>query len=122
MDEHLKPLSKIPAPIDLQNESLLGLAEAARRLPSYRRGRPVNPATIFRWIHDGIRLPSGRIVRLEAIRLGGRWLTSVEALQRFAAAQTPMLGAGPTHTVPSGPAARQRAAENAAKQLEELGI
>lgn len=122
MDEHLEPLPEIPVPINLQNESLLGLAEAARRLPSFRRGRPVNPATIFRWIHDGIRLPDGRIVRLEAVRLGGRWITSVEAMQRFAAAQTPAAGAGPIAQVRRPSTVRQRASERAARQLDKLGI
>jgi Protein of unknown function (DUF1580) len=48
------------------------------RLPLGRNGRPIHPSTILRWIHQGIRG-----VRLEAMRLGGRWMTSEEAIARF---------------------------------------
>lgn len=57
-------------------------------LPPGRRGRHVSLSCALRWTLNGVRLPSGEIVRLEAIRLGGRWLTSIEALQRFAERQT----------------------------------
>ena len=63
-------------------------------------------------------------VRLEAIRLGGRWFTSREALQRFAekltsaslhdAADMPESARTKTH--------REKASEQAAKKLEQLGI
>jgi hypothetical protein len=58
---------------------------------------------------------------LEAVRLGGRWVTSREALQRFAERLTPDLGNRPA-PAPRTPTARRRAAEQAAKQLEALGI
>jgi hypothetical protein len=67
--------------IDLRTESILSLAQAARMLPPGRRGRP-------RWVLNGVKTSSGR-VRYEAIRMGGRWLTSVKAMERFAARQTP---------------------------------
>jgi hypothetical protein len=107
-------------PIDLRTETLLGLAQAARRVPSGRQDRPVNPSTLFRWIHDGVKLAGGRIVRLEGIRLGGRWLTSLEALQRFAEAQTPELTETPP--LPRTPAHRRRDSERAGAELEKLGI
>ena len=67
----------------------LSLTQAARRFPPHRRNRPVNSSTVWRWMHDGVRLPDGTVVRLEAARVCGRWLTSEPALQRFIAAQTP---------------------------------
>ena len=106
--------------IELRNETPISLAQAARMQPPGRRGRPVNPATIFRWIHDGAKGPSGEIIRLEGYRMGGRWLTTIEALERFAAAQTPILGE-PKKVVRS-PAARMRAAERAEKVLTKAGI
>jgi hypothetical protein len=106
--------------IVLANETLLGLGQAARRVPSGRANRPVNPSTIFRCIHDGVKRWDGSVVRLEAVRLGGRWLTSLEALQRFAEAQTPAL-ADPAPT-PRTPTARQRASERAAAELAKVGI
>ena len=35
-------------------------AAAAALIPPYRRGRPVSPSTLFRWVFDGVRLPGGR--------------------------------------------------------------
>jgi hypothetical protein len=70
---------------------------------------------------DGVKLTSGGVVRLEAVRMGGRWLTSLEALERFAAAQTPQLAAEKT-TAQRSLAQRPRASEQAAKELEQLGM
>jgi hypothetical protein len=99
----------------------LSLPQAARRLPSTRQGRPVSPSCIYRWTAQGVRLPSGEVVRLEAARLSGRWLTSAPALERFLAAQTPQLDA-PAAPAPRSPAQRRRASERAAAELERLGI
>lgn len=64
--------------IDISREQLIPLAEAARKLPSSRRGKKVHVATIFRWHKHG-----SRGVRLECVRVGSSLMTSVEALQRF---------------------------------------
>ncbi len=101
------------------DETTLSLPEAARRLPSYRRGRPVSVSCIMRWILHGVRTPIGA-VKLEAVRLGGRWITSTEALGRFAAAQTPLATSGVQ--LPRSPSTRRRQSERAAEQLERLGI
>jgi len=69
--------------IKISQEKLLSLSEAARMLPSRRSGRPLSPSCIWRWINEGVRGPDGRTVKLEGVRLGPAWLTSVEALQRF---------------------------------------
>lgn len=105
--------------IDLQNEKTLSLTQAAKLLPPGRQGRPVNLSTVFRWIADGVQAPDGSIVRLDAVRLGGRWLTSVEALQRFAEAQTPAPSTRPTFV--KSPAARSKAAAKAGRALERAG-
>jgi hypothetical protein len=106
--------------IDLANETTISLTQAARLLPRGRGDRPVTLSCLLRWIRYGARSPSGELVRLEAIRLGGRWVTSREALQRFAEALTPRLG--DTSPMPRTPAAQQRASERAAQQIEKLGI
>jgi hypothetical protein len=106
--------------INLQTEATLSLAAAARMIPSGRRGRPCNLSTIFRWIIDGVRLPSGEVVRLEAVRLGGRWLTSAEAIQRFADRHTPEPGEKPLPT--RTPNTRGKAATKAGKELERAGL
>src|SRR5947207_13632690 len=74
--------------IDLAVETLLPLGEAGGRLL-------VSTATLYRWISQG---SSG--VRLEAVKVGGRWRTSEEAIQRFSDRLTPKHGSMPSHETP----------------------
>lgn len=60
--------------IDFTTETLLTLPQAAEQLPT----KPTR-ATVWLWVSKGIRG-----VRLEAVRIGRQWVTSTEALQRFA--------------------------------------
>jgi hypothetical protein len=66
--------------IDIRNEKLLTLTEAARHpaLPRRRRGKRPHVASLYRYAKAGIRG-----VRLETTRFAGTLCTSVEALQRF---------------------------------------
>jgi hypothetical protein len=66
----------------LQNEQLLDFVEASSFLPA-RNGKRIHTSTIWRWCRDGIMLRSGERVRLEYRRLGGRMVTSRQALERF---------------------------------------
>lgn len=61
----------------LTTEHTLTFAEAAKHLPPFN-GKRVHPSTLWRWARRGCRG-----VRLETLRLGGRFVTSVEALDRF---------------------------------------
>jgi hypothetical protein len=106
---------------DLTKETLLSLAQASRRFPPYRLGRPVNPSTIWRWCRQGVKVPGVGVVKLECIRVSGRWLTSAEAISRFVAKQTPQSEAEAMPT-PRTPTQRRKASERAAKELEALGI
>lgn len=105
--------------IDIANEKTVSLKDAASSLPTGRLGRPVGLSTIFRWIFDGVRTPNG-IVRLEALKLGGRYITSIEALQRFADAQTPELDG--REAAPRSPTRRAQAAKKAGEQLSKIGV
>jgi hypothetical protein len=107
--------------IDLSTESPLSLNQAARLLPPGRRDRPVSFSCVLRWVLEGAKAPSGELVKLEALRLGGRWVTSRKALQRFAERLTPRLDDNPA-PLPRSPARRQREDERAARQLDEIGI
>jgi hypothetical protein len=79
--------------IEFSKEHCFGLSEAARLLPHGRGGNPVSLSSLLRW--------SGERVHLEAVRLGGRWVTSREALQRFAQRLTPQRPvAEPTRSAP----------------------
>jgi hypothetical protein len=61
-------------------------------------------------------------VRLEGLRLGSRWVTTRQALQRFAEALTPRLGGTGSAPAPRTEAKRRRASERAASELERAGI
>ena len=107
--------------IDLTCESVTSLSQAADLLPPGRGGARPTLSCILRWILKGARSPSGELVHLEALRIGGRWVTSREALQRFAESLTPPLD-GNSAQIHRSPTARRRASEKAAKELERLGI
>jgi hypothetical protein len=108
--------------IDITTESLLRLHDATTLLPAGRGGARPNISTILRWILRGVPGPDGERVRLEGVRIGARWVTSREALQRFGEALTPRLdgdkSGGPTRT----PTQRQRAIDRATKKLEAAGV
>jgi hypothetical protein len=70
-------------PIDALTEVLRPFAEAARRLPALRGGKPVHPATVWRWATRGVRGRDGAAIRLESIKVGGTLCTSDQALVRF---------------------------------------
>jgi hypothetical protein len=107
--------------VDITSESLISLTQAARVLPPGRRGRPVSLSCVLRWVSEGLPGPSGERVRLEAVRLGGRWLTSREALQRFSERLTPRAD-GEARPAPRGPEQRRRASDRAAAELERRGL
>jgi hypothetical protein len=115
--------ARATAVIDLASETTFPLTKACGLVEPARAGAKTHISTLVRWITVGARGPGGQRIRLEAVRLGGRWLTSREALQRFADRLTPQLDQGTTSApTPRTPTARQRAAERAAKELERCGI
>ena len=76
--------------IDVRTETLFPLDEAPEHIPLHRRGRKVHKHTPRRWMSQGIRG-----IRLEAIKIGGSWHTSTEALHRFFRALS--VAADPSH-------------------------
>jgi hypothetical protein len=103
--------------------NLLGLAEAARRLPKVD-GRKVSIPTIWRWCRKGLRG-----VRLPYVRVGRRICVSPAALSTFFAQVAALDDRVPP---PGRPASmgkrpitsrqRQRALEEADRILERAGI
>jgi hypothetical protein len=65
--------------------------------------------------------PDGRRVRLEGCRIGGRWLTSEQALARWSERLTPRVDAEQS-PAPRTPAQRAKASDRASRQLEAFGI
>jgi hypothetical protein len=78
-------------------------------------------STIYRWVLKGVPGPDGKRVKLEALRVGGRWVSSWAALQRFAERTTPQLDGEPAKT-PRSTSRRERAAAAAGKQLDKVRI
>jgi Protein of unknown function (DUF1580) len=72
--------------IDLAKETMVPLPAACRMMPQVRPGKTITLSGVLRWVMKGVKLPTGEIVRLEAVRLGTQWQTSREAIQRFAEA------------------------------------
>src|SRR5262245_55659395 len=104
-------------------ESYISLAEATRRYPSYRQGRPTHVGTVIRHIVDGVRLPDGSRLHLEGWRLGGRWVTTAEAVERFVEGLTARHQACRWPAPPPTPASRtRRERERVERELDELGI
>jgi hypothetical protein len=88
-------------------ENRIGLAEAGRRGGRSTRRR----------CSAGPRAADGTRVKLEAIRVGSRLITSREAVARFVARLSAAPGAAPA---PRSPAERRKAAEKAGEELDTL--
>jgi hypothetical protein len=110
--------------IDTTSEQLIPLADATRRIPPARSGKRSHFSTLLRWVTKGTAGPDGRTIHLEALRVGGRWMTSAEALQRFFVALTPRLEEEPPEppAPPPTPTQRQRAHHAAEKRLQRIGL
>ena len=103
------------------SEGPIGMSAAARLYGSFRGGRPTHPTTPTRHHLRGVTLPDGRVVRLEAVRIAGRLMTSRAAVARFITVQQP--DESPTVSpVPRSPSARRLASDAAADQLARAGI
>lgn len=95
--------------IDIASENIIKLSDACGYFPP----EGVSTATIARWIQRGVRG-----VTLETIVIGGRRLTSREAIERFISAQNAADAPAPVIT----PAQRRRQSEAARQALQEAGI
>jgi hypothetical protein len=103
-------------------EGLLSMSAVARLLGELKGGRPVHPSTPYRWATRGIRLSNGSRLRLEAMVLSGKPVTSRAALVRFLVAQQPDDCHDTPDAPPRSPRARNKAAEKAGHELERLGL
>ena len=105
---------------DITTEATLSLAGACALLPRGRNGSRPHLSTLVRWITSGVRVSDGARIRLEAVRLGSKWITSREALARFSQRLTPDVDEATK--APRSRVARERASARAAKELERIGI
>jgi hypothetical protein len=105
-------------------------AEAGRKLPGRRSGRPISGRTLQRYRNRGV-LRLGVRVRLRALKIGSDWHTCDRWVQEFLAqinggVSAAQEGAGrqqqaprPTANIRS-PGKQERASEVAKRRLEEL--
>ncbi len=102
--------------IDVETETIITLGEGCREIPP----NGISDATIARWIQKGVKVKAlNAYVRLETIVIGGRRLTSKEAIARFIAAQN---AADVPATPAITPTQRRRQSEAARQALQEAGI
>jgi hypothetical protein len=110
---------------DLTTERPIGLREAAKIPPSFRQDTPTHISTVLRWITKGVKLANGEVVRLEGARLGGRWTTTIEAVERFMQRLTTgALGDVPSANTPPARTTRQRRREleRVDRELDAAGL
>ena len=104
----------------LLSEDKLSMRQAGKLMGDVQGQPPIHPTTVARWCLKGIKIRSGVVARLDHIRVGGRLLTSRQAITRWLAVQTETTA---TEDIgPRTPAQRNRAADQAAEELERLGI
>jgi hypothetical protein len=109
------------------NERVFPFSVLAEELPPARSGKKCRLSTLIRWATRGARSPDGRLVRLEAARLGNRWVSTREAIARFMVALTPCPGESPSRSqtsagTPRTPSQRLKASERAAEERERRGV
>lgn len=97
----------------LTSEGLISMRDAAALY-----GRRTHKSTPTRHALKGVKLPDGRRVKLEAIRVAGALCTSKAAVLRFFAAQNDLAGTNAA-SAPT-PAQQSRAAKRAAKEAASI--
>jgi ATP:corrinoid adenosyltransferase len=108
---------------EIQTGSGISLSTTSKMFPNHRGKGTADPSTVFRWVTKGTKTMVGKFVKLEAVRVGGRWLTSKEAVVRFVAALTSAATPTASNNPNTNPrnSARQKESEEAAKLLEQMG-
>lgn len=96
--------------IDINTEDIFPVGDVPKRLKS----RP-HVATAWRWVYRGCRG-----IKLETVCIGGRRMTSREALQRFIERTTAAADGEPIPTRTTRE--RERAIAAAERELAEAGI
>ena len=104
----------------LKDETVVTFSEAAATLPKLN-GRKLHASTLWRWARKGLKG-----VKLETRRLGGRFVTSLEALDRFS---EKLAKIGVEEPAPMAPAKRkspnsrhQHEVDRAERECDEAGI
>jgi len=76
-------VSEVPLVLtEIQAGGGMSLSAVGRMFPGHRGGPSIDPSTVFRWAKNGLKV-GGRTVKLEAVRVGSRLITSRPAVARF---------------------------------------
>jgi hypothetical protein len=113
---------QMSASLQVLDETRIDVEEAQRRLGT--DDNPIHFTTVYRLMSRGLKTPGGERVTLEHLRIGGRLITSVEAISRFVASINGINPDAP-EAVESTPArTKRREAELAAvdRRLDAAGI
>ena len=93
-------------------ETVLTFAEAAEACPTIAGKKP-SAKTVYSWADTGVKAGNAKVT-LETARVGGRRVTSREALERFFAATAVSASGAP---VERSPATRRKSSEKAVAYL-----
>lgn len=112
--------------IDLATEDPIPLSRIPARFPFLGRhggdaGKRLHFSTVFRWATKGVKGPGGARVRLETAKLGGSLVTSLAALNRFAAALAPVVEGDVSSVEPSRTARPTKGGARAGEELVKKG-
>jgi hypothetical protein len=100
----------------------MSLAQAARKFPPTKGDKPVHSSSVSRWITTGVRLRTGAVVKLKAVRFPGGWKLTQQDIDEFLESLTASaLGQKGWRPPTAGAAARKKALAKAAKECESLG-
>ncbi len=106
--------------IDLTKDTGLSPTQAAKLVPSWA-GRPSHPSKIVRWIKVGLTV-NGERIKLEALRMGGTWVTTAQALHEFGERLTRAEQGEDLPCQSISTTARRREVELAERTLDRVGI
>ena len=106
----------------LMSETKELLCVLARDFRSNRNTGFITAGALWRWCSKGVQGPGGRIVKLEYLKIAGRFYSSRAAIERFIVAQQDEDETAPMPIPARSPGKRQRASEKAAEQLAAAGI
>lgn len=104
----------------LSAEGLIGMRAAARIYGESKDGKAPHSSTPTRHAINGVKLPDGRVIKLESLRIAGRLMTTRAAVLRFFAAQNDDDTPPTTSPAPATPRRRTREQAAASEQLDKI--
>jgi hypothetical protein len=73
-------------PMLLPHETRIFVKDVPALVTPFPDGKKPSQSCVYGWISEGVKTLRG-VVKLEALKIGGRVITSREAVERFLAAQ-----------------------------------